>query len=69
MRGGGIIPSLSLHTLESFLAKQSLEKFANILSLALTEKLQRNNKAPLILVLNVKKGCQISSMLCRCTGM
>ena len=47
--GGGIIPSLSLHTLESFLAKQSLEKFASTLSLASTEKLHRNKKTPLML--------------------
>ena len=43
---GEIIPSLSLRTLESFLAKQGIEKFAKILSRALTEKLQRNEKTP-----------------------
>ena len=46
MRRGGIIPSLSLRTLESFLAKQGIEKFAKILSRALAEKLQRNEKTP-----------------------
>ena len=36
------IPRLSLHTLESFLAKVGIEKFAKILSLALTEEMRKH---------------------------
>ena len=37
-----IIPRLSLHTLESFLEKVGIEKFAKILSLALTEEMRKH---------------------------